>query len=543
MHSRSSPAIPFTVFLLAAAAQAQGPAPGLRIYSALGTTDTHLVDIQGNVCHTWPSAFQPGISTYVQDDGVLLRSILTRPPPIVGGGGGVQRVAFDGTVRWDYRYDSQGVFSHHDIHAMPNGNVLLTAWEDKTIAVAIAAGRDPAQLATLTVFRPDHLIEVRPTGPNSGTIVWEWHVWDHLIQDFDSSRSNYGSVATHRELVDVNFPPLIPTGGDWNHVNGVDYDPIHDWIVLSVPTFDEVWIIDHSTTTAEAAGHQGGRWGKGGDLLYRWGNPEAYRAGVAADQQLGFQHDPRFIPPGRPGAGNLTVFNNRYVTGSQSAAQELVLPVDTLGNFVLGPNGRYGPAQPLWIHAAPGFYSQFVSSVERLPNGNTLICSGMQDRLFEVQSNGTVVWQYQPPGLTTPIFHAHLVERSLWASATEISAAADSSIGLHVVAGSAHAGEIYLMLGSISGTTPGIPFQGFTIPLNFDFLFSWTFTSASVGPILNQTMGVLDSRGRGNGSIHIVGGLIPAALVGLRMDFASIYADATLTLTGVSNTVPFLIVP
>ena len=543
MFPLSLPAFPCTVLLFVAAAVAQTPAPGLRIYSQLGTTDTHLVDNHGFVVHTWPSTYQPGISAYLQNDGLLLRSILTQPPPIVGGGGGVQRVAFDGSVVWEYRYDSGGVFSHHDIHVMPNGNVLLMAWKDKTIAESVAAGRNPALLTTLTVLRPDHLIEVQPTGPNSGTIVWEWHVWDHLIQDFDPSRANFGHVAAHPERVDINYPAVIPQAGDWNHFNGIDYDPIHDWIVLSVPTFNEIWIIDHGTTTAQAAGHSGGRWGKGGDLLYRWGNPQAYRAGTGADRQLGFQHDTRFIPPGRPGAGNVTIFNNRYVANSQSAAYEIVLPIDGLGNFVLSPNGRYGPAQPLYTYAAPGFFSNFVSSTERLPNGNMLICSGAQQRLFEVQPNGTVVWQYQPPGLTTPIFHAHYVERSLWANTTQFSTSSDNTVDLDIVSGSARAGDIYLLLGSTSGTSPGLGIQGFTLPLNFDFLFAFTYATANTAPVLNQTLGLLDARGRGHGQVNILGGVIPPALIGTRVDFAGILFDQALTPTGVTNAVTLTIVP
>jgi hypothetical protein len=37
-----------------------------------------------------------------------------------------------------------------------------------------------------------------------------------------------------------------------------------------------LWVIDHQTTTAQAASHTGGRYNKGGDLLYRWGNPQTY---------------------------------------------------------------------------------------------------------------------------------------------------------------------------------------------------------------------------------------------------------------------------
>src|SRR6185312_13593635 len=100
------------------------------------------------------------------------------------------------------------------------------------------------------------------------------------------------------------------TNADWTHFNGIAYNPDLDQIMVSVWTFSEFWIIDHSTTTAEAASHKGGRSGKGGDLLYRWGNPRAYRAGTEKDQKLFRQHNAHWIPKGHPGEGNLLVFNN-----------------------------------------------------------------------------------------------------------------------------------------------------------------------------------------------------------------------------------------
>jgi hypothetical protein len=66
-------------------------------------------------------------------------------------------------------------------------------------------------------------------------------------------------------------------------MNSIDYNPDLDQIALSVKGNSEAWIIDHGTTTAQAAGHTGGRRGQGGDLLYRWGNPLTYRAGTAND--------------------------------------------------------------------------------------------------------------------------------------------------------------------------------------------------------------------------------------------------------------------
>src|SRR6185436_19708801 len=108
------------------------------------------------------------------------------------------------------------------------------------------------------------------------TVVWEWHLWDHLVQDFDATKDNYAPVGSHPELVDVNFTGGGMAGADWTHVNAIAYHEGFDQLVLSAHNQSEVWVIDHSTTTAEAASHSGGRSGRGGDLLYRWGNPEAY---------------------------------------------------------------------------------------------------------------------------------------------------------------------------------------------------------------------------------------------------------------------------
>src|SRR5690606_34374153 len=108
--------------------------------------------------------------------------------------------------------------------------------------------------------------------------------------------NNYGNPIDHPELLDINLgdslPPLISVdsmnilkslgrarrnelpenrGSDLYHINSIKYNSELDQIAFSSPSLNEIFIIDHSTTTQESAGHRGGRWGKGGDFLYRWG--------------------------------------------------------------------------------------------------------------------------------------------------------------------------------------------------------------------------------------------------------------------------------
>jgi hypothetical protein len=273
---------------------------------------------------------------------------------------------------------------------------------------AISAGRNPNRLRSNTIW-PDHIIEVEPVGSNGGNIVWEWHVWDHLIQDYDSTKENYGIVKNHPELIDLNFGT---TDADWNHINAVDYNEEFDQILLSVHNFNEIWVIDHSTTTEEAAGHIGGNSGKGGDLLYRWGNPQAYDAGDANDQQYFGQHGANWIEKGCPGEGNILVFNNGGEDRRYSSVDEIVPPVDNSGNYEYEPGQAYGPDEALWIYTAENpsdMFSMTLSNAQRLPNGNTLICSANQGLFVEVTQEKEIVWTYQYQNI---LYHnAHSVAR------------------------------------------------------------------------------------------------------------------------------------
>ena len=373
---------------------------GYTLFAPMQSTTTYLMDNEGTFAHTWENTYNPGISVYLLENGNLLRTASVRNTTFDAGGSGgkVQEIDPDGNVVWEFDHSGAQYLLHHDVEYLPNGNVLMIAWEYKSEADTIEAGRDPSLLADGELW-PDKIIEVEP---DSGNTVWEWHVWDHLIQDHDDSKPNYGTVADHPELVDLNYSSPGPeTGGaDWTHFNSVDYHEEFDQIVVSVHSFSEIWIIDHSTTTAEAASHTGGNYGKGGDILYRWGNPQTYGAGAKSDQKLFSQHDANWIESAYPGEGNILIFNNGQgrPDGDYSSVDEIEPPVDAQGNYSLTSGAAYGPADMTWTYSdSSDFYSQNISGAQRLSNGNTLICNGANGIFFEVTNEKEIVWKYVNP--------------------------------------------------------------------------------------------------------------------------------------------------
>ena|GEM_PF-890669 len=383
---------------------------------------TYLIDNQGRVINTWESKYEPGQSAYLLPNGHLLRACFMKARGFTGGGEGgrIEEYDWEGNLVWEFDHASNASMQHHDIEPLPNGNILMLVVEKKTRADCLAAGFDERMLRDRELY-PDSVIEIQPTYPQGGKVVWEWHVWDHLVQNIDRAKPNYGDPADHPELIWVNCNGR-PTRAFWNHMNSLNYNPKLDQIVLSVRGCSEIWIIDHSTTTKEATGHTGGRYGKGGDLLYRWGNPAAYGRGTARDQMLFQQHDAQWIADGHPGAGNILVFNNglnRLPQGASrrdlppspvgkdwgySSVDELVPPMKTGGTYALRDGAAYGPDRLNWTYVAgtpTDFFAEAISGAQRLPNGNTLICDGTSGVLFEVTPAGETAWKYVNPVVRT----------------------------------------------------------------------------------------------------------------------------------------------
>ncbi|MCZ6766546.1 MAG: aryl-sulfate sulfotransferase [bacterium] len=391
---------PITIALILVATEglAQGPSPGNTLITPLRSTQTFLIDISMTTLQSWNGTNGAGHTVYLLPDNSVIRCQGDPNGQIAGGGGSgghLQRIDEDDNIIWDYFFSDAEKQQHHDIEPMPNGNVLVIAWVIVTQAEAIAAGRTAA---TGDRFLPTLIAELQPVGSNDANIVWEWRIWDHIVQDSDTLKPNFGIIADHPELVDVN---LGNGNGSWAHVNFIDYDEKRDEIVFSARRLEEVLVIDHSTTTAEAAGHTGGNRGKGGDILYRWGNPQNYGRGTEADRVFFGVHGGNRVDPLLPGAGNIIAFNNGNRAGDladSSSVVEIVPPIDSNGDYVIAPGQPFGPAAPVWKYETGlNFFSLRFGSGFRMPNGNTLICEGTKGNIFEVNPDGTKVWVYIEP--------------------------------------------------------------------------------------------------------------------------------------------------
>jgi hypothetical protein len=365
------------------------------LYSVQNSSAASLIDTNGTTYHSWTfsSNAKTGYSTYMMPGGTIVRTVSHQGNSFNGGGstGQVQKVDWTSNVIWDYVCSTTTYCAHHDIHPMPNGNVLIIAWESKSASQSTQAGSRYSH-----IMWPDEILEVEPSGTNGGNIVWEWHAWDHLVQDYDASKDNYGVVADHPELLDINYGNSQQTK-DWMHVNGIDYNEELDQIVFSSHFLNELYVIDHSTTSAEAAGHTGGNSGKGGDFLYRWGNPVAYDA--SGTNIFHVVHDAHWVPPGCPNANYLVGFNNNGISNNQSSIDLISPPYDGY-NYLHTPGFAYAPSTYTLRHSCNG-HTNSEGGSQQLPNGNMLVCVSQAGYIYEVDSNNTLLWSKTISGGTS----------------------------------------------------------------------------------------------------------------------------------------------
>lgn len=340
---------------------------------------SYIINKEGERILQWDFDTRLGNDLEILPDGRLLGMFKASSSDInFGGYGGTIKILNSNSgVEWEYTYATDNYIAHHDVELLPNGNVLFVAWERISALTAQANGVN----VTDDIF-PETLIEVN-TSLNQ--IVWEWHSFDHIIQNEFENSLNYGNINNNPNLIDINYQSDL-NGGDIMHANGLDYDETNDLIYLSVNNYSEIWVIDHSTTTLEAETNTGGNYNKGGDLIYRFGNPEAYNS--LGNRLFYYNHFPNLIEEDVLGKDNILVFVNQDNGLEQSAVYELDLP-ETLE---LLPNNNNEP-DIVWQFTDNDLYSRIISGAVRLENGNTLICEGDYG-FWEVTQEGQIAWKY-----------------------------------------------------------------------------------------------------------------------------------------------------
>lgn len=369
------------------------PTPGYTFIAPIRSQQGYLVDTAGQVAKKWDFSNVIAGDVELLDNGNILGVFQAtdnafQVPPSPGLTGLTSTIDKEGKVQWEYKYYSDQYSTHHDVVQMPNGNILMLVWDKISAKDAVQAG-----YSTSSVAWSERVIEVEPV---SKKIVWEWRAWDHLVQDYNPKKDNYGTVADNPNLIDLNYADKrgerVKVGvakPSIFYANGLEYDPTRDVVFISVRKYSEIWAIDHSTDSEQAASHSGGKYGRGGDLVYRFGNPRAYGNEVGEVLIKGDgQHDPNLIKSGLPGAGHMLVFSN-----GNDKLLSTVLELDLGDNWDLKAKQDNEP-KVVWQFSHPDLFSQNQSGAARIANGNTMIAEGDYG-LWEVNKKGEVLWKYQ----------------------------------------------------------------------------------------------------------------------------------------------------
>ena len=366
------------------------PAKAYNTYVVFGGPDskTHLIDMDGNEVHQWaysglPSELldpqltgQPGhvlvqLATVDDDKDPNTGTSLNPGQKLLHGNKSIGELDWDGKVVWQWGEQAPGgaARQHHDWYRLSNGNTLVLAnW------IHAVPGFKPKKLYDDVVY------EVTP----KGEVVWKWAASDHLKE--------FGFSPASLKLLHETAQP------DYLHLNDMTALGPNRWFDGGDQRFnpDNILIDSREANFIAIIDKKSGKvvWRIGPDLPP---SREAKPVLPRPVDQISGQHDAHLIEPGLPGAGNLLVFDNQGEAGYPAQALGVlpgsrVLEIDPVKKEIVWQYSASDSGRPSWT-----FYSSFISSARRLPNGNTLIDEGMNGRFFQVTAKGEIVWEYVSP--------------------------------------------------------------------------------------------------------------------------------------------------
>jgi len=367
----------------------QSSRDGLVLFS--NNTTTYLIDNCGKIVNTWESNYKSGNGLELLPDGNLLRAGFLQGDFNAGGVSGIfELFDWEGNIIWQYRLADDKQHAHHDIKVLPNGNFLCLVWEQKSESEAKQKGR--VKNGNLWI---ETVLEIEVLQNNQANIKWKWSAWDHLIQDVNSSLNNFGVVNKNPQLLNINYTGAAGVNDeDWLHLNSIDYNESLDQVILSSKHLSEIYIIDHSTTSAEAATSFGGIQERGGDILFRYGNPQAYNKGLSTDQTLFGQHNAHWTRYDKQ--NSIVCFNNEYKKSQESSIHIINEPSNGTGEYDYDSIAGFLNVV-LFDEITNDFYSPILSSCQVLGNDHLLITIGSAGEIIELDKNKELIWKYTNP--------------------------------------------------------------------------------------------------------------------------------------------------
>ncbi len=306
---------------------------GVTLFSPMLGERTHLIDMSGEVVHSWKLSRPMGVN-----NGMLLpggRLFISEASggwaPKLPAASGLMRIYdWNGKVLWEHRHDLQ----HHDARPLPNGGAAYIAWEKvpKKYHRRIKGGLKGTELDG--DIWGDTIREVNA----AGELTWHWRAWEHMKLE------DHPIVALYSRQEFAHANTLVPLK------NG-DY-------MINFRVLNTFLIVDRKTKKV------------------KWQH---------RDDALGGPHDPHQLPN-----GNILVFAN----GCFVPEPEMPWPYSRV--VEINPKTRktvWSWQAPYVLE----FSSPHISGAQRLKNGNTLITEGGYGRFFEVTKPGEVVWEYVSP--------------------------------------------------------------------------------------------------------------------------------------------------
>ena len=340
---------------------------------------SYLIDMNGNDVHIWNYS---GFPSEMIDPGLnngKRGHIFAQKEPEMFANQTLLELDWDGKVVWEWGSKAPGgkAWQNHDLARLPNGNTLVNS---KLTHVVPGLSDEPINDQPIYEVTPD------------GDIVWQWNSGEHLDElGFSKAAQKLMLSKTRRPgsfLMGVNnMQPLGPN--KWHKAGNEVFHP--DNIIIDAREGNFVAIIEKKTGKVV--------WRLGPDFPAAYDFSKATFSGEIprpVDMICG-QHDAHMIPEGLPGAGNILIFDNNgsagfppFYLGSHPGSR--ILEINPITKNIVWQYDASYSNKTYWA-----FYSSFISSSRRLPNGNTLICEGMHGRLFQVTPEGEIVWEYLNP--------------------------------------------------------------------------------------------------------------------------------------------------